>query len=141
MAPRPGRGTTFPRLRWLRIHTGDDSTLYDDPGGRAAIRAVVDGFHDRALDDEQLVGYFEDTDTDELRSHQTQFFSAVTGGPVDYSGADVREAHADLALTGDDFARVAEHPEASPASFDVPEEQTDVVLSGVADLKTAIPAE
>jgi len=120
---------------------GYDETLYDELGGEAAIGAVVDEFYDRVLDDEQLVGYFEDTDMDELRSHQTKFLSAVTGGPVEYSGADMREAHAGLALTEDDFARVAEHLEASLAEFDVPEEHIETVLGEVSDLKGAILAD
>ncbi|WP_135822574.1 group I truncated hemoglobin [Halostella litorea] len=117
---------------------GDDSTLYEDLGGRDAISAVVDEFYDRVLDDEQLVGYFDDTDMDELRDHQTKFLSAVTGGPVDYTGEDMRTAHAGLDLTEEDFARTAEHLDASLAAFDVPEEQREVVLGEVADLKAAI---
>ncbi|WP_121821548.1 group I truncated hemoglobin [Halostella salina] len=120
---------------------GNDQTLYDELGGEAAISAVVDEFYDRVLDDDQLVGYFEDTDMDELRGHQTKFLSAVTGGPVDYTGADMRAAHAHLDLTEDDFVRVAQHLEASLAEFDVPEEHIETILGEVSDLKGAILAD
>jgi len=120
---------------------GEDTTLYEELGGKAAIGAVVDEFYDRVLADDQLVGYFEDSDVDELRDHQTKFLSAVTGGPVDYTGANMRAAHADLDLGEDDFRRVAGHLEASLAAFDVPAEQVDAVLAEVADLKGAILAE
>ena len=112
-----------------------ETTLYDRLGGEDAVAAVVDEFYGRVLDDEQLIEYFEDADVDELRAHQTSFLSAVTGGPVEYTGENMREAHAHLDLTEKDFQRVARHLEESLRAFDVPDEDVDEVLVAVADLQ------
>ena len=79
-----------------RSDSGDatnDGTLYERLGGNEAIASVVDEFYDRMLDDERIAGFFENVDMASQRAHQTQFLSSVTGGPVEYSGADMREAH------------------------------------------------
>ncbi|NHN48883.1 group 1 truncated hemoglobin [Halostella sp. JP-L12] len=117
-----------------------DETLYDRIGGEDAVAAVVDEFYERVLDDDRLAGYFDDAEMADLREHQTKFLSAVTGGPVEYTGESMREAHAHLDLTEEDFARVAEHLEDSLRAFDVPDEGVDEVLGAVADLKTDILA-
>ena len=117
-----------------------EETPYDQLGGEDAVAAVVDEFYERVLDDERLVEHFEDADVDELRAHQTTFLSSVAGGPVEYTGESMREAHAHLDLTEADFRRVAEHLEASLRAFDVPEEAVDEVLGAVAELKEDILA-
>lgn len=61
------------------------------------------------LADTQLVSYFEDGDMTRQRGHQTAFISAVTGGPGEYDGDDLGEAHAHLDLSEVDFAAVAGH--------------------------------
>jgi len=112
-----------------------EATLYDRLGGEDAVSAVVDEFYGRVLGDDQLTEYFEDADVDELRAHQTAFLSAVTGGPVEYTGESMREAHAHLDLTEGDFARVVDHLEASLRAFDVPDEAVDEALAAVAALQ------
>ena len=117
-----------------------EPSLYDRLGGEDAVAAVVDDFYERVLDDERLVEHFEDADVDELRAHQTKFLSAVTGGPVEYTGESMREAHAHLDLTEADFGRVTAHLEESLREFDVPDEAVDEVLDAVAELKEDILA-
>ncbi|WP_135534505.1 group I truncated hemoglobin [Halostella pelagica] len=117
-----------------------DKSLYHEIGGEEAIGAVVDEFYDRVLADEKLAGYFSEANLDELRSHQTAFISAVTGGPVEYDGDDMRDAHAHLDLTNDDFRRVAGHLRESLESFDVQPEHVDAILSEVAALESDIVA-
>jgi hemoglobin len=110
-------------------------TLYDRLGGADGIEAVVDDFYDRVLADDSLVEYFEDTDMDELRDHQREFVTMVTGGPHDYTGADMREAHAHLDLDAADFAAVAGHLDDALDAAGVDEEDRKAVLSAVADLE------
>jgi hemoglobin len=118
----------------------DNESVYEEIGGAEAIAAVVDEFYDRVLADDQLAEYFADSDIDELRAHQTAFLSAVAGGPGEYAGADMREAHAHLDLTEDDFQRVADHLRESLEAFDVPPAHVDAILSEVASLKADILA-
>jgi len=110
-------------------------TLYEELGGREAIEAVVDDFYDRVLADDSLVDYFEETTMDELREHQAEFLSAVTGGPVEYTGAEMRAAHEHLALTDGDFDAVAGHLEAALRDNGVADEDVTAVLEAVESLR------
>jgi hemoglobin len=86
-----------------------EATVFDRIGGHEAVESVVDEFYDRVLNDERVVHHFEGTDTTALRAHQVQFISAVTGGPVQYTGRDMREAHRGMGITDEEFDVVAEH--------------------------------
>ena len=106
-------------------------TLYDRLGGEDAIAAVVDRFYERVIADEQVAHYFDDVDMQKQRAHQTQFISAVAGGPVDYSGEDMEAAHDDLGITKSDFDAIVAHLEASLEEFDVPADDRTAVLDAV----------
>ena len=108
-------------------------TLYDRLGGQDAIGAVVDRFYERVLADEQVAHYFDDVDMQKQRAHQTQFISAVAGGPVDYAGTDMEAAHDDLGITHADFEAIAMHLEATLEAFDVEEADRTAVLSAVGE--------
>lgn len=116
----------------------DSATLYERLGGEDAIAAVVEEFYERVLADDQLAPYFEGTDMAAQRAHQTQFLSAVAGGPVEYSGESMREAHAHLEIDHEDFMAVAGHLQASLEAFDVPGEEVDEVVTAVAGLEDEV---
>lgn len=113
-------------------------SVYHEIGGRDAVEAVVDDFYDRVLSDEQLVDFFDGQDMAALRAHQVQFISAVADGPVEYSGADMREAHEHLDISEADFVAVAEHLERALRTNGVDDEHVEAILSEVAGLKAPV---
>ncbi|KAA9399392.1 group 1 truncated hemoglobin [Haloarcula sp. CBA1130] len=113
-------------------------SIFERIGGRDAVEAVVSDFYDRVLDDPVLQPYFEDTDMQELYSHQTQFISAVAGGPVDYDGGDMETAHEGLGITEDAFAKVATHLEAALRANGVPDDDVEAILTEVAAMEDDI---
>jgi len=113
-------------------------TLYDRLGGRDAIASVVDEFYDRVLEDERVAYYFEDVDMQKQRAHQTQFISSVTGGPVEYSGAEMEAAHEGMGITPTEFDAIATHLDETLASFDVDEEDRRAVMEEVASYRPEI---
>jgi len=113
-------------------------TLYERLGGEAGIEAVVDEFYDRVLSDESLQHYFEGTDTDELREHQRAFLTMVAGGPAEYDGDDMRQAHAHLAISEADFTSVAGHLDDALRVQGVDEDDRERVLSEVLALEDAV---
>jgi hemoglobin len=115
-----------------------EQTLYDRLGGREAISAVVDEFYERVLADERLAPLFEETDMDSLIAHQTRFLSSVTGGPVEYTGADMRTAHEHLDVTHEQFGIVAVHLRDSLEAFDVAEQDIEAVMTAVGGLEDDI---
>jgi hemoglobin len=115
-----------------------DQSIYSEVGGSEAIDAVVSEFYDRVLADGQLVHFFEGMEMEELHAHQVQFISSVTGGPVDYTGADMREAHAHLAIGDADFDAVADHLAAALQENGVQDENIETIMSEVEALKGPI---
>lgn len=116
----------------------DDETIFDRLGGTGAVDDAVDDFYDRVLADERVAHHFEDTDVTELRAHQAQFISAVTGGPVQYDGADMREAHEGMGITDGEFDAVADHLDAALAENDASEGDRERVLAEVEGLRPEI---
>ncbi|NHN59433.1 group 1 truncated hemoglobin [Halorussus rarus] len=116
----------------------NDETVFERLGGRDAVESVVDDFYDRVLSDERVVHHFEDSDTTELRAHQVQFIAAVTGGPVEYSGRDMQEAHPGMGITDAEFDVIADHLETALAENEVADEDRQRVLADVEELRPEI---
>jgi hemoglobin len=74
---------------------------YDRVGGQPAIREVVEQFYARVLADEELAPYFVDADVTQVKRHQVLLLSQVLGGPAEYDGRDLGEAHRGLGITSD----------------------------------------
>lgn len=113
-------------------------TIYSQIGGRETVEQVVDDFYDRVLSDDRLASFFEGMEMAELRTHQVQFISAVAGGPVDYSGADMRAAHSHLDISGADFDAVGSYLEGALYDAGVDEENVSAIMSEVVALKGPI---
>ena len=110
-------------------------TLYHRLGGKEQISNVVDEFYERVLADETVAHFFGDVDMAAQRAHQTQFLSAVAGGPVEYDGDDMREAHEGMGIEPQHFAAIATHLEAALREFDVPDGDIEAIMSEVAALE------
>src|SRR6056297_2047130 len=90
-----------------RMSAGE--TLYHRLGGKEQISSIVDAFYERVLADDSVAQFFEDVDMAAQRAHQTQFLSAVAGGPVEYDGEEMRAAHEGLGLEPEHFEAIATH--------------------------------
>ncbi|EMA61961.1 group I truncated hemoglobin [Halorubrum lipolyticum] len=116
----------------------NDHTLYERLGGREAIGAVVDEFYDRVLDDDRVAHHFEDVDMTAQRAHQTRFLSAVAGGPAEYDGDTMDEAHDGMGITGTEFGAIATHLDDALAEFDVDDADREAVLAAVEEFRDDI---
>lgn len=79
---------------------------YERVGGGKAVKEVVDRFYELILDDEELVGFFHDTDMGQLKRHQVLLISQVLGGPASYEGRDLQQAHAGMEISRQDYLKV-----------------------------------
>lgn len=82
-------------------------TLYDRLGGQDAISKVVDVFYEKVLADETVNKFFEETDMEKQRRHQSLFISWALGGPNQYSGRSMELAHKGMNLTDEHFGAIA----------------------------------
>ena len=76
------------------------TTLFDRLGGAPALDAAVDIFYRKVLTDDRISDFFEDVDMERQAAKQKAFLAMVTGGPVNYTGADMRTGHAHLVRKG-----------------------------------------
>lgn len=87
----------------------NDTSDYERVGGNAAVSAVVTRFYELVLGDPQLAPFFESVDMPRLKRHQVLLISQVLGGPAEYDGRALREAHAGMRIADTHFEAVAKH--------------------------------
>ncbi|MFC6864360.1 truncated hemoglobin [Halomicroarcula sp. GCM10025817] len=109
-----------------------EQTLYERLGEREGIRAVVDDFYDRLVEDDDLGPFFESADMELLRRTQTDFLCEAAGGPETYDATPVREAHLHVPFTPAHIQRAVELLQASLDAFDVPDDDAAAVVDAVA---------
>jgi hemoglobin len=99
--------------------------LYEKIGGEAAVNAAVDVFYRRVLRDDRISDFFDDVDMARQAAKQKAFLTMAFGGPVHYTGADMRKGHVHLVARGlndSHFDAVVENLVAALRELKVPEE-------------------
>jgi hemoglobin len=113
-------------------------TLYESLGSEVGIRTVVGDFYNRVMSDPGLAPYFDSVDMSELRRHQVQFLSAATGGPRQYSGRTLAEAHQGLKITDNAFGAVVVHLVDSLHDAGARQDVIDQVVAALAPLRSDV---
>src|SRR3954469_212172 len=113
----------------------ESRTLYEVAGGSAALKLAVDRFYERVVPDPQLAHYFEGQDVPRIKRHQVLLLSQVLGGPAEYSGRQLGEAHAPLGITEPDYDRVVGHLVGTLRDLEVHESVVSAVQGVVAGVK------
>jgi hemoglobin len=96
------------------------TSVYEQIGGQAAVDAAVDIFYRRVLGDPLISHFFDSVDMDRQIGKQKAFLTMAFGGPNQYTGKDMREAHKHLKLTEQHFAAVAGHLQGTLEELQVP---------------------
>jgi hemoglobin len=85
-----------------------ERTLFDELGGEAALRPLIDRFVDRVFDD-VMIGYlFRNASRDRVKQKEYEHAAEHLGGPVRYTGRPLAEAHAPHRVRGGQFMRRVE---------------------------------
>jgi len=113
-------------------------TLYDRVGGASALETVVGAFYDRVLADDHLERFFEYTDMPRQQRSMSAFLSMALGGPNEYDGRPMKEAHEHLGITELHFGLFAGHLVATLEETGVPHDLVDEILALVAPLKPVV---
>ena len=85
------------------------TSLYEQIGGAEAIERLVSNFYSRVLGDPELKHFFVDVGMAKLRRMQVELFSAALGGPQQYTGRPLVEAHRHLKIGLQDYQRFTRH--------------------------------
>jgi hemoglobin len=110
------------------------SSLYERIRYAGGLRRLVDKLYPRVLADPSLMSYFKHLDDDQLKGlrwHMLTLLAVVTGGPSKYQGRDLRQAHADLHITGQAFDRVLWHLQGTLQELKVQERDQQAILDAV----------
>ena len=126
-------------------------SLYDRLGGYFAIAAVVDRFSDAIITNPKLnenpaLKAWNETQAESrlpgLKFGRTLWIAEVAGGPFEYTGLPLEEAHADLNLTADEFAEVGAEIVRALDYYGVPEqEQQELVEAYQASMTDVVTAD
>ncbi len=110
----------------------ENQSLFEKLGGEAAVDAAVDIFYRRVLSDHRINRFFENVDMEKQAAKQKAFLTMAFGGPNNYTGADMRKAHAHLVekgLNDTHFDAVMEHLTGTLEELKVPKELIDEVAA------------
>jgi len=114
------------KTKWLKAR---EDSLYQNLGGKAAIDAVVDAFYVKVLADKRVKDFFADVSMDKQRRKQKEFLSFAFGGPLPWTGKDMRKAHEGMGLTEEHFNAIAENLVGTLKDFKVKQELIDQVVA------------
>ena len=112
--------------------TPEKPTLYDRLGGYFGIAAVVNRFSDQIIINPTLnlnpaLRAWNETEAEArlpgLKFGRTLWIAAAAGGPFEYTGLPLAEAHAEFNLTADEFAEVGAEIVRALVFFGVPEQE------------------
>lgn len=120
-----------------------DKSLYDRLGGKTAIAAVVDEFVSRVAADTRINRYFAQTAADPARlaSFKGKLVDQIcqaTGGPCQYTGKDMKTAHAGMGITDADFNALVEDLSGALDKFNVGAKEKGELLGALGSMKPQI---
>lgn len=118
-----------------------DKSLYERLGGYDAIAAVANALLPRLKSDDKLHRYWDHRGNDGVdREKQllVDFLANAAGGPMYYTGRDMKVAHAGMSIDQDDWQRLIGHVSATLDSFNVPERESGEVLAFIEGTRSDI---
>jgi len=98
----------LPLLLFFALPARSEDALFADMGGQAGIDRIVDASVDNYLADDRIKAIFDESNINRLRAEFKVQFCQVAGGPCEYKGHDMSEAHKGLHLTNANFNAVVE---------------------------------
>ena len=118
-----------------------DKPLYERLGGYDAISAVVANLMERIKNDDKLRRFYDHRGADGVAREEqllVDFLCASSGGPMIYTGRDMKALHTGMRLDEEDWKRAMAHLTSTLEAFNVPEPEKGEVLSFHENLKPEI---
>lgn len=127
--------------------TAKEATLYDRLGGVHAIAAVVDDFVERLGKDDtvganaKVMEEIGKVGVPAIKFRVTQFLCHVAGGPQNYTGRNMKTAHAGLGISEAEWQASAGDLKASLDKFKVSDDVQKDLFAAIVSLKKDIVTE
>src|SRR5262245_44623689 len=116
-------------------------TLYERLGGYDAITAVVNDLLPRLQSDTQLGRFWYHRGEDGVKREKQlliDYLCACAGGPLYYTGRDMKTSHKGMKISESDWARFLGHLNATMDAFRVPQAERDEAGAFIQSLKSDI---
>jgi hemoglobin len=137
------------------------TTLFDRLGGQTGINAIIEDWIPRALADPRVnwerIGVTRGgfsihrnkpvtwnatpDNVKKLKFHLAQFMALATGGPMQYDGKEMRQAHANLHIANDEFDAAVGDLKATLDRLQVPNKEQKELLSIVESTRPQVVEE
>jgi hemoglobin len=121
-----------------------EQSLYERIGGVNALAVVVDRFSDEIVKNPKLNvnpvlrEWNESGQLPGLKFMRTLWLCQEAGGPFQYTGEELGEAHQDLHITPEEFDEVGAEIARALDHFSVPERETQEVLAAIVARKDEV---
>jgi hemoglobin len=118
-----------------------EKTLYERLGGYDAIAAVADALLARLQGDPLLGRFWQNRGEDGVRREKQlliDFLCASAGGPLYYTGRDMKVSHKGMKISERDWSAFIGHVGATLESFRVPRHEHEQVVAFVQSTKADI---
>jgi hemoglobin len=118
-----------------------DKNLYERLGGYDAIAAVASDLLPRLQKDSRLDRFWQNRGEDGVRREKQlliDFLCASAGGPLYYTGRDMKTSHKGMKISEADWAAFLGHLNATLSAFQVPPAERNEVVAFVESTKRDI---
>lgn len=119
----------------------NERTLYQRLGGYDALAAFANDLMPRLQADALLARFWENRAADSLAREKQlliDFLCISSGGPMYYTGRDMKMSHVGMGITESDWAQFLEHAGATMEALQIPQQECDDVVAFVLSLKDDI---
>ena len=113
-------------------------TLYEELGGEAKLRQIIDTFIDRVFEDRMIGFFFRNADKIRIKEMEFQLTARFLGADVEYQGRPLDEVHARHPIMGGQFARRLQILKETLESYGVPEHIRDAWIEHTETLRPLI---
>ena len=118
-----------------------EKTLYERLGGYDAIAAVTKDLMVRVKADSQLSRFYKYRGDDGIQREEqllVDFLCSSAGGPMYYTGRDMKTLHIGMKLNENDWSALMEHLNATLEVFQAPQAERDEIVTFIQSTKTDI---
>ncbi len=123
--------------------SAETKTLFERLGGTAGITSIVDDVIEAHMNNPAINARFKPYQEQperlaEIRQHTIEFFSAGSGGPVEYKGRDMPATHQGMHITAEEYMYVIDDIMGVLEKHNIDEQSKKDVLAILWSLKDTI---
>jgi len=118
-----------------------EETLYERLGGYDGITGFVNDLLPRLQSDSQLGRFWQNRGDDGVKREKQlliDYLCSNAGGPIYYTGRDMKLSHQGMKINESDWAVFLEHAGETITALNVPKQESDDVVAFVLSLKSDI---